>query len=225
MSVERIRKLLAMTVANGCTESEAMAAAEKAARLMAELGLGFGDLDFGIESVKPGAGIRSVRVRLWSTIADCTNTDFIVRGNRSIEYLGRQPWPEVACYLHALTHRAIERELRTFRATAWYRKRKSLRAKRAAGHDFTVAMIIRLNRKLVELFAATQSYAAIAAAQEELARRYPNSVMVAERRTRPSLPHYESAYAAGAMAGEAVQVAHGVGAKANERALQIGGPS
>lgn len=43
--VERIRALLAKTAANGCTESEAMAAAAKAAELMRQYDLSMSDID------------------------------------------------------------------------------------------------------------------------------------------------------------------------------------
>lgn len=221
-AIDRIRKLLQMTKANGCTEAEAMAAAEKAARLMAELGLQLGDLAFGAERAKAHGAGRSIRVALWNVIAAVTNTDMLLVAGH-IEYVGRELWPEVARYLHQVTDRAIERELRTFRAGAWYRKRKSVRAKRAATFDFTSAMVVRLRRKLLELFAGTMSETSRADAAGELARRYPALVTLSQRAARPRLGHYYDAAAAGARAGDGVEISHGVAA--NGVSLQIGGAS
>lgn len=210
MSVERIRKLLAMTVANGCTEAEAMAAAEKAARLMAELGLELGDLQFEAETVKVRTGWQSVRSRLWATIASYTNCAVTFLGDE-VEYVGREPWPEVARYLHSVTNRAIDRELRTFKATKWYRRRSSLRARRAAAFDFTDAMVIRLQGKLAELFASTWSSSAVKQAMAERDRRHSDLETVETTPRRNNLPRYDHAGWAGLEAGAGVELSHGVG--------------
>lgn len=208
-AIERIRKLLKMTRANGCTEAEAMAAAGKAAALMAELQIELGDLEFDAGRARVRTGVHSVRSSLWATIARATNTQLILVDDE-IEYVGRAPWPEVARYLHQLTDRAIDRELKLFQAGKWYKRRSSLRAKRAATFDFTQAMVHRLAQKLRELFAATRSDEARDAAGQELARRYPNTVSIERRRARPKLGYYSEAGARGFAAGEGVEISHGV---------------
>lgn len=219
-AIERIRKLLKMTRANGCTEAEAMAAAEKAAALMAELRVDFGDLEFEAAQAKLRTGFNSIRSVLWINIARCTNTAEIFT-DAGIEYVGRAPWPEVARYLHQLTDRALNAELKQFQAGKWYRRRSSLRAKRAATHDFTQAMVHRLVLKLRELFAATRSDMTREAAGQELARRHPGLQTVQRKTVRPKLGYYNQAAAEGVRAGEGVEINHGVAGAA--KPLQIGG--
>lgn len=211
MSIERIRKLLSMTVARGCTEAEAMAAAEKAALLMAELGLSPGDVVMEAASNATRYAVTSVRAGLWGTIAVCTNTAWIfvsdVGGDR-VEFVGASPGPEVAVYLHTLTGRAIDRELRGFKATPGYRKR-TLRNRRRAANEFTQGMVMRLGRRLRELFGSTYSAPALEAAVAERDRRYSQAETV-ER--RPLEIRSRKPLLAGLSAGNNVPLSHGVGA-------------
>lgn len=222
MSIERIKKLLSMTVKAGCTEAEAMAAAEKAARLMAQLGIEEADLQFSASTVNVKAGWSSGRAELWRAISVCTNTATIMLGG-SIEYVGRDPWPTVAQYLHQVTSRAIDTALREFKAGKWYRRRTSIRAKRAAAFDFTKAMAFRLSRKLVALFDISIDEDVRATALIERDRRYPTSVDVPTVNRRPKLGRYLVAGLAGVAAADGVELSHGVAADAAP--LQIAGRS
>lgn len=221
MSIERIRKLLSMTVARGCTEAEAMAAAEKAARLMAELGLTPGDVVMEASRSVTRYAATSVRAGLWSVIASCTNTAWIFVATDegdNVEYIGATPGPEVAVYLHTLTSRAIDGALRTFKASAGYRRR-TLKNRRKAANEFTQGMVMRLSRRLRDLFGATTSSTAIAAARAELARRYTDSKTV-ER--RPLEIRSRKPLEAGLLAGNDVPLNHGVGGRAGPDPLMIG---
>jgi hypothetical protein len=221
MSIERLRKLLSMTVANGCTEAEAMAAAEKAARLMAELGVEAGDLEYEAETIAVRAGWNSVRAGLWGVIATYTNCAVTLIG-KEVEYIGREPWPEVARYLHKITNRAIDRELGAFKSTRWFKRRSSVRAKRAAAFDFTETMVLRLQVKVIELFLATYSEQSARNAVAERDRRYSTDLVTAKHvDRRGKLPRYNHARFEGLAAGDGVQLSHGVGAGATP--LQIGG--
>lgn len=208
-ALERIRKLLRMTKANGCTEAEALAAAKKAALLMQEWQVTAGDVEFASERVRARYGVNSVRAGLWATIASCTNTASILLDG-DVEYVGCAPWPDVARYLHQVTDRAIDRELKAFQSGAWYRRRSSIRAKRAASHDFVDVMVRRLRHKLVELFGSTRSEADRLAAIAERNRRHPGSQSVQRRISRPHLSVYGHAQVAGFAAGEATDISHGV---------------
>ena len=219
-ALERLRKLLRMTRANGCTEAEALAAAERAARLMAELRVTIGDLEFEERDVAVRGGWNSARSKLWLTIATYTNTACVLSGRR-LDYVGREPWPEVARYLHQVTDRAINQALREFQGEKWFQKRSSLRAKRAATHDFTVAMVARLKFTLHKLYAPTYSAEAGRAAQAELARRRPNTTTVTVTSRRPKLRPYDKAMARGSEAGDEVTLSHGVQGGTTPR--QIGG--
>ena len=210
---ERIRQLRDRTTARGCTEAEAMAAAEKAAAMMAEHNFHTGDVEF--EEVGSNAKAkRTLRMKLWSTIARCTTTAAILdedeKGPR-VDFIGRAPAPEIACYLREVCDRAIDREITTFKAGTFYRRRRSMATKRAAVVDFTAGMVGRMRVRLEELFAEREGAPAEReAARAERDRRYPNA-------SSASAPKYEpkfyDALGAGYSAGNRVQLAHGVGSK------------
>lgn len=221
MSRDRIKKLLGMTVGNGCTEAEAMVAAEKAAKLMAEMGLRAGEVEFDQDDYRISTGWGSVRSRLWTAIATATNTAPITRtvdGRAVISYIGRTPGPEVATYLFEVTDRAINTALREFRATTWYKRRRTKKAKTTASNDFLRAMAARLASRLLDLFAGTRDPALLTSAQDELEQRFPNSSTV---KPRPVPSRYYEAALAGAMSGEDVSLSRGVGQ--DGRPLMIGG--
>lgn len=219
-AIERLRKLLRMTQANGCTEAEAIAAAEKAAAIMVELNLEEGDLEFEAAEVKASAGWASARSPLWLTIATYTNTAVILT-SEGYQYVGREPWPEVARYLHHVTDRAINRAVREFQAEKWFKRRSSLRAKRTATHDFTRAMVARLQQKVRELYQGTRMAGSLVEAQAELERRFPSQKVVVATSRRPSGRVYGDAMLKGMDAAGGVQLAHGVAG--SEAPLQIGG--
>lgn len=221
MSRDRIKKLLGMTTANGCTEAEAVAAAAKAAELMQQMGLRLGDIEMDQDDHPINAGWGSARSDLWITISECTNTAVITRtvdGRQVITYVGREPGPEVATYLHHVTDRAIERELRAFRDSTWYRRRRTPKAKRAAGQDFVFGIVNRLSRRLRDLFHSSRDRALLAAAVAERDERFPNSTVVS---TRVRNTRYSEAIYAGLAAGSGVGLHHGVAGDAPE--LRIGG--
>lgn len=207
-AIARLRKLLAMTVANGCTEAEAIAAAERAARIMTEFDLDDGDVQFASRRWKVKAGWHSSRSRLWVQIAVSTNCAPLMISDGTVEFVGRDPWPEVSQYLQQLTDRAIDRELGAFKRTAWYKRRRTIRAKRAAARDFTESMVQRLAIKIDELFAATASREAYDRAVAERDARHPSSQTVARRASADT--RYHDAAWAGWAAGESTEISHGV---------------
>lgn len=152
---ERIRALLEKTTARGCTEAEAIAAAEKAAELMRRYRLTDADIAFGSAQVKnktTGAGVRD---RLWTVVAYSTNTSVVfLEGFREhhVEFHGRDAYVEIAAYLKDLLDRAIDREIRAFKQTTWYRRRRSLATKRQAVADFTDGLVARLGPRVFRLF-------------------------------------------------------------------------
>jgi hypothetical protein len=214
-AIERLRKLLAMTVDNGCTEAEAMAAAEKVARLVAEHGLEGVDLAFATRQKRVRAGWNSARSSLWAQIAISTNCAPIMLDGRdsTVEYIGRDPWPDVAYYLHQITDRAIDRALREFKRTSWYAKRRTVRAKRDAARDFVTGMSRRLATKIDELFQPTRSRDAFDQALVERANRYPSEQQVSPRLSKS---RYFDAGMAGALAGDGVEISHGVATDARK---------
>jgi len=225
---EKVLRLLAQlrsrTVARGCTEAEAMAAAEKAASLMTEYQLTPGDVEIGQEDfTNLRSGSSAVRSRMWGHIAAATNTATIFRysmGVPVVTYVGAEPGPSIAIYLHQVCDRAIDREATEFRKTGWYRKRRTLKAKKQATADFTMGMVRSMGSRLHELFASTISAERQKAAEVERDRRWPDSQTA---KPAGASGRYYDAAAAGVAAGGRVTLAHGV--NGSSAPLQIGSAS
>lgn len=217
---DRIRLLREMTSARGCTEAEALAAAGKAAQLMRDHGLSEADIVMDEKRSASGRG-RSIRAKVWPVIAFCTNTAHIIKtsyGRSEVEFLGRAPGPEIAVYLREVCEGAIDRAVREFKDSTFYRRRRGLKSKRAAVADFTEGMVNRLRWRLVDTFADVRDAAARHDAEQALELRYPDAGVVTQ--VNAPLRHNEARFA-GWKAGEKVALAHGVGGA--EAPLQIGG--
>lgn len=211
----RIKALRALTTEKGCTEAEALAAAAKAAALMRDYGVSETDLIMDQRSVRRKSEGHSVRDDLWRRIADFTNCACILNfdGDKPVRtYVGQTPGPEVATYLYVVLDRAIDRAVAEFKAGVYYRRRRSTKTKRAAVHEFTYAMVLRLCVRLRELFAASISADAWNAASAALAERFPNSVAVVKR-AHPKTGSTDAFYS-GFAAGGGVALSHGVEADA-----------
>lgn len=209
----RIAALMKMTRASGCTEAEALAAAEKAAALMREYGLSEADITIGQASVSHRSKGRGARDDLWSVVAHCTNTvcTFVhAPGERGAEvvFVGRDPGPEIATYLVAVLNRAIDKSIADFRAGTFYRRRRSTVTRRAAVQDFTTGMVLRLSRRLIEIFADTIDGAAKVEAVIARDHRFTDArdLNTPSRETR-----FDDALWSGWDAANRVNLAHGVG--------------
>ncbi|KQZ87221.1 hypothetical protein ASD64_07220 [Mesorhizobium sp. Root157] len=219
---DRIRMLREKTPERGCTEAEALAAAEKVAQLMRDHGLSEADIVMS-EETSPSDHGRSIKAKLWPVIGHCTNTAHVVIRGRSgaeVQFIGRAPGPEVAVYLREVCEGAITRAVREFKTTTFYRRRRGLKSKRAAVADFTDGMVNLLRWRLVDVFASTINEAAQADAATALAERYPDMGLIKQRKA--PLRH-SAARSAGWRAGARVTLAHGVGEA--DAPLQIGGAS
>lgn len=220
----KIAALLRMTRGAGCTEAEALAAAEKAAALMHEHGLSEADITIGEASVAHGTKGKGARDDLWRIVAHCTNTacTFVcVAGERGSEvvFVGRDPGPEIAAYLVAVLNRAIDTAIAEFRAGRFYRRRRSPVTRRAAVQDFTQGMILRLSRRLIEIFRASIDKAANAQAIAARDARFADArdITAPSRATR-----YDDALWSGWDAADRVNLTHGVGGAGADAPRQIG---
>lgn len=219
---DRIRQLREMTSARGCTEAEALAAAVKAAQLMRDHGLSENDIVMDERRSASDKG-RSIKAKLWPQIASCTNTaHVIVHGwqGSEVQFIGHAPGPEIAVYLREVCEGAIDRAVREFKGTVFYRRRRGLKSRRAAVADFTDGMVNRLRYRLADIFNPVRNSAAQREAEQALAERYPDTRTV---RPRAAPLRHNAAREAGWHAGEQVTLAHGVGG--SETPLQIGGAS
>jgi len=147
-----IASLKAKTTGNGCTEAEAMTAAEKVAELLSKHGVeDAAELEFDQHQVDIGR--RTVVDRLWGHIATFCHcklwweSDWRTK-RWSITYFGR--WNDVAVveYLHGLMERHIKAAVRDFQKTKEYTRRRSPKTKREATKAFQEALVNGLTIKL-----------------------------------------------------------------------------
>lgn len=175
----KIAALRAKRSAAGCTEAEALAAAELAARLMRDHGLSEADLVMTEAEIPDPTTRATWRSSLSSVIAYVTNTASIVlqdgRNGSIVQYIGIAPGPEIAVYLRDLTFRAVLREVKDFKAGAFYRRRRTLKTKRQASADFIDGLVLRLRRRLIEIFEPTVNPTAKAEAIAVRDARFPTA--------------------------------------------------
>lgn len=154
--VQRIRALRAKTVEQGCTEQEALAAAEKVAELLDRHGLSLSELDLRRQSCE-GIGVETDRKRR-GPIDDCMGTiaaffDCRVWGETSEDatlryiFFGLPAYVQAAVYLHDLIALAFATETAAFQATEIYRSTHSSR-RRSATNSFQVGLARGIIRKL-----------------------------------------------------------------------------
>jgi hypothetical protein len=127
--VQRIRALRAKTVAQGCTEQEALAAAEKAAELLDRYGLSLSELEFRAQPCD-GIGIETKRRRfapidtcvpMIAAYFDCRAWVEQVPG-QTLRYVffGLRGDVAAAQYMYDLVERAFQTETEAFRASELY---------------------------------------------------------------------------------------------------------
>lgn len=212
-TLDRIRKLRERKVSRGFTEAEAIQAAEVAAQLMREHGVLDDDLAMQrLESPNRG-GARSVRVSLWGAVAystNCTATFETDGPSSKIIWIGRDPGPELAVYLHAMLGRAVDRELADFRKGKFYRGRRSAKTKAQAVKEFTHALCERLARRLHAMFAETRSSEARKAAEGARDRMFQNLNTV---KPKPVKERFREARDEGWSAGGRVGIHRGMSAE------------
>ena len=218
----KIAALRAKTTASGCTEAEAIAAAERAAELMREHGLTDADIEMSAASAKETTRRPTWRSTVAGIVSYVTNSSSVLHPEeKRIEFIGRDPGPEIAAYLYAVLVNAVERGVREFKEGQVYKRRRTTATRKVAVGDFISGMVVRLDVRLRELFHPTISKEARAEAKSALALRYPRLVNWSppKKKTR-----FNEALNAGWRAGEKVTLAHGV-AGPDGRPLAVGGGS
>jgi hypothetical protein len=154
--VQRIQALRAKTVEQGCTEEEALAAAEKVAELLDRYGLSLSELDLRRQSCE-GIGVETDRKRR-GPIDDCMGTiaaffDCRVWCETSEDatlryiFFGLRADVQAAVYLHDLIALAFATETSAFQAAEIYRSTHSSR-RRSATNSFQVGLARGIIRKL-----------------------------------------------------------------------------
>jgi hypothetical protein len=146
--MQRIRALREKTVDQGCTEQEAMAAAEKVAELLDRYGLSLSELDLRKQSCE-GIGVETGRKRR-GPIDDCMGTiarffDCRVWGETADDgtlryvFFGLPGDVQAAVYLHDLVAATFTTETGTFQREKFYRSLDSGQ-RRSATNSFQVGL-------------------------------------------------------------------------------------
>ena len=128
--IERIRGLRAKTIDQGCTEEEAMAAANKVAELLDRYGLSLGEIDLRQQACE-GVGIESTRKRSGpldeclpnvAAFCDCRAwNEMSAAGTIRSVFFGLPADVEAARYLYERVAMAFETETAAFQAGDLYR--------------------------------------------------------------------------------------------------------
>lgn len=150
----RLRALNEKTVENGCTEDEAIAAANKKAELLSRHGLTEDDLSghafvFAIRHV----GKRRPIEEVWfvtAIFADCKGWYTTTADGLHITFFGRECDVVIAEYVHDVLAGACDRAIRDFRRSDFYRKRRTPKTKRQALKAFEEGLARSIVRKLVD---------------------------------------------------------------------------
>lgn len=159
--IGRIRALRAKTVAQGCTEAEALAAAEKVAELLDRHGMSLGEIDYKEQSCE-GLGIDTTRRRL-APLDECVPAIAAFFDCRTwIERIGNTTGPfrhiffgvrtdvEAAHYLYDLVEQAFETETKAFTKGKFYASLK--RGERRGGtNSFQLGLAQGIRGKLETL--------------------------------------------------------------------------
>jgi hypothetical protein len=137
----RLQALRNMTVDRGCTEAEALAAAAKAAELLAANNLTEADLDTPVyDELAIALGKRRTPLdSIWkavATFADCRGW-LCRRGDRwHYVYFGRESDVLVAEYVHEVIRRACDTAVAAFRRSETYQRRRTAKTRSAAMKAF-----------------------------------------------------------------------------------------
>lgn len=204
----RIAALRAKTRAAGCTEAEALAAAEAAARIMAEHGLTDADIEMTQARARETTSRATWRTHVLGSVMHVTNTAAILLPDcEAVEFVGRDPGPEIAAYLYQVLTTAVLREQALFKATPTYKRRRTVKTRRAALQDFADGMVVRLRSRLLELFRPTLNAEAQREAKNALRLRHTDTKPL-DQKDRKN--RFDDARGAGWRAGGNVTLSHGV---------------
>jgi hypothetical protein len=223
--MQRIRALREKTVEQGCTEQEAMAAAEKVGELLDRYGLSLSELDLRKQSCE-GIGVETGRKRR-GPIDDCMGTiaaffDCRVWGEMgesgALRYIffGLPGDVQAAVYLHDLIVAAFAAETRVFQAAEFYGSLFSA-DRRSATNSFQVGLAQGIIEKLDALRRArdtasgrTGGRALVPVKQSIIDQEMERLGLTLRRVNAPRRKVISDAFDAGLLAGEKFEYRPGI---------------
>lgn len=224
--VQRIQALRAKTVEHGCTEEEALAAAEKVAELLDRHGLNLSELDLRKQSCE-GIGVETNRKRR-GPIDDCMGmialffdcrvwAEHAPDGTLRYIFFGLPGDVQASVYLHDLIVLAFEAETATFQAGDFYNDTVSGQ-RRTATTSFQIGLARGINDKLDKLLEARRQAAgassgrALVPVKESIIDQELERLGLSLRRMNASRRKViPKAVAAGREAGERFEYRPGIG--------------
>lgn len=222
----RIRALLARTPERGCTEAEAIAAAERALAMMREYGLDETSVQIGKVTLPLRSKKPSEIDGLWVSVAStCRCVAYYIVGGetRRIVYLGREPWPEVAAYLHAVADGAAARASREFARSPTMKRRRTTRTKTVARRAFLLGFASALAEKIRLLVDGFDPAHIRDLEDARAALKHEGPMTSAPRRSWTPDRSFEDALRAGFSEGRRTHVGLGVRGRAGPLALTAEG--
>lgn len=210
--LERVRAIMAKTMANGCTEGEAMAALEKARELMAAYDIS--EADLGQTQAQEGATIvatgaddpYNIKDRLATGIAKFTRCKVWRNSRTGVTFCGLESEAAFAQWLLETLQAFVLRELKAHQAT---RKSQGMPNPRIISSSFVWGCAARIYKRLCELAPqepATTAGNALVVSRNALidAAMAASGITIGTRRkTRIRVDH--AAYGAGMAAGNAAR--------------------
>jgi Protein of unknown function (DUF2786) len=223
--VQKLQALQNMTVANGCTESEAVVAAGKAAELLERYGLSIQELKAAApdqlcdqDSVNCGRPRHTHEVQfLAPVIAEFTKTKtWISRSSTEVQvtFFGLKADVKIASYLFNVFRAAMETEWKVYWACYGVEPNVNRRTTR---RSFMLGMTKRLQVRIRELIEKTKSAPILSASREIVVLRAEIvekafrdlDLRLKKRRQTISNNFDANAFAAGQMAGDNVSISSG----------------
>lgn len=226
----RIRALSEKTVSNGCTEAEALAAAEMVGRLLERYALNMAEVDLRaepcvqVEVPLPGRQRRPIDGCVPAIARFCDCKVWLARDGDRPRYVffGFEPDTSMAVYLFAVIDRGIRQEGLSFRAQHPALAGVQLRQ---ASTSFAHGMASRLAERLEALHAAREAEVAAQRSTGTALILVKHSVVEEAFRTtavrlvaqRGASVRLNGAYQHGYAAGERVNLQRPVGGTAQDR--------
>lgn len=163
---KKIKALLNKTIENGCSESEALASANKAQELLSKHNLSMSEVEYSASTfetlvIDSGKSKRDYMFRLISSISKFTDchVHYSHGGRNSLKYLffGEKSSTEVANFLFDMLKGAIEYETNNYKKSTDYKNSSNYYSTRTLLNSFRTGMAIRLSQRLIEIKTTRES--------------------------------------------------------------------
>jgi len=215
----KIKALQNKTVDKGCTEAEALAAADMIGKLMKEYDLSMTQVEFGAEKfdtlkIETDSRIAGPLHRVVNAIATFTDTKvWFNRGSKiTYSFFGATKDTQIAEYLYHLLLTAVTTEVKNFKKTGEY-KNSSINGKTLTT-SFIAGMASRLSARLNEMKKEIQKPTGtglmvidkMSVVKSEFAKL---NMRLATQKTRTTIGS-SSAYGAGKAAADRVTITSGI---------------